>query len=646
MIQMFWLSILSLAAAGLGARIARLLKISSDVALERFVFGIGLGLGGLAYLTLLIGVFRGFHPVFLRVFLVGLILISYKDLIRIIQEGFHALREGIKCGRPWYEKFLIVLIVIHVALNGISAFAPLSYADALIYHFTIPKEYLTHRGICYLPYMMGNFPLNVHMIYLLGMATGGETTAVLFCWLTGVLVCLTLYLFARRYVSTFTALLAVALFYTTPTVTLLSSSGHVELGLTFFTLLSVFAFTRWIELRQAPWLTASGILIGLAVGTKLYAFASLAVMLFIIGALWLWPFPFGFSQRISFLKALSLCMGFGAIAAIVGSPWVIKNLVYTGNPVYPALYSIFGGRDWSEGPLALWQLKSAVASGTGRDVWNFILLPWNITFYGERFNAGRAGFGPVLLCFLPALFVKLRISRKQWPYCFFFVFSLGFTLFWFLFALQRGKHLMPIAPLVSVLIAWTAVWLIRVYPTLLRFACSLVLVVVLFFGLCVNVIYCAQFLPVVSGLESREEFLSKKLHYYEDVEWMNQNLPPGANLVYLEGLLNYHLQMDHVWASEISQGYIDWANIPDTDALLKRFKEVGATHLMLNKAKFENVQPHTKQILEGLKKTSLEEIYSSTRIVAASRTLSLGSLHVDVQVYQILYPERIQNSMD
>ena len=44
----------------------------------------------------------------------------------------------------------------------------------------------------------------------------------------------------------------------------------------------------------------------------------------------------------AWVKALAL---FGGIALIVAAPWYLCNLAFTGNPVYPFAYGIFGGRE-------------------------------------------------------------------------------------------------------------------------------------------------------------------------------------------------------------------------------------------------------------------------------------------------------------
>jgi hypothetical protein len=40
-------------------------------------------------------------------------------------------------------------------------------------------------------------------------------------------------------------------------------------------------------------------------------------------------------------------LAFAAAAAVVAVPWLARNLVWTGNPVYPLLYSVFDGAGWS-----------------------------------------------------------------------------------------------------------------------------------------------------------------------------------------------------------------------------------------------------------------------------------------------------------
>jgi hypothetical protein len=61
-----------------------------------------------------------------------------------------------------------------------------------------------------------------------------------------------------------------------------------------------------------------------------------------------------------------------------------------------------------------------------------------------------------------------------------------------------------------------------------------------------------QFVPVVAGLESREDFLARKIPTYVDVQWVNDNLPEGSRLLHLQPGFNYYLDVTYFWASMFS----------------------------------------------------------------------------------------------
>ncbi len=53
----------------------------------------------------------------------------------------------------------------------------------------------------------------------------------------------------------------------------------------------------------------------------------------------------GNPTRVASVSKCALAFALG-VAVTIG-PWLAKNLVLTGNPVYPLAYNLFGGRDWS-----------------------------------------------------------------------------------------------------------------------------------------------------------------------------------------------------------------------------------------------------------------------------------------------------------
>ena len=107
----------------------------------------------------------------------------------------------------------------------------------------------------------------------------------------------------------------------------------------------LFAGIRRNSSRSArPWRNAndwvlSGLLLGFACGTKYTGLETAGILLLILAFLAL-------RKRIEGgWKPLALVAG---LALLVGGPWYVKNIVSTGNPVYPFLFERFGGVDWDQ----------------------------------------------------------------------------------------------------------------------------------------------------------------------------------------------------------------------------------------------------------------------------------------------------------
>jgi hypothetical protein len=83
------------------------------------------------------------------------------------------------------------------------------------------------------------------------------------------------------------------------------------------------------------------------------------------------------------------------------SPWVIKNLLTTGNPVYPNLYSIFGGptgRRSRSSPLEVAERQRR----TARDFATYLMIPLRLVTDNRRFLAATFS-GSLMAVFLAGL---------------------------------------------------------------------------------------------------------------------------------------------------------------------------------------------------------------------------------------------------
>ena len=106
----------------------------------------------------------------------------------------------------------------------------------------------------------------------------------------------------------------------------------------------------------------STLVCGFALGTKLLA---LAVPTFAIGAL-----VVALRNEPKRGAAWLRIGGFALLAAAVAAPWYLKSYLWTGNPVYPFYYELFGGRYWTPQRAHEYALAQQ-AFGMGRDRCNF-----------------------------------------------------------------------------------------------------------------------------------------------------------------------------------------------------------------------------------------------------------------------------------
>lgn len=137
--------------------------------------------------------------------------------------------------------------------------------------------------------------------------------------------------------------------------------------------------------------------------------------------------------------------GIGAIATValgaivLFSPWAVKNWIFTGNPLYPQFYGLFGGADWSEEFARQWR-EWIFHLGPGRSLLDFLLLPWRLTFHSSPFYADFAGdLSPILF---PAVIVAL-LMPSLWPRLRpALLVSLIYLVLWFLSS-QQMRFLIP-----------------------------------------------------------------------------------------------------------------------------------------------------------------------------------------------------------
>ncbi|MCA1685993.1 MAG: glycosyltransferase family 39 protein, partial [Planctomycetia bacterium] len=314
-------------------------------------------------------------------------------------------------------------------IMALGAMLPAIDFDAIEYHLQGPKEYYLAGRITFLPHnVYTSMPFNVEMLHLLGMyvlddwwwgALVGQLLVALHAPLAAVMIAAVV----RRFGSPRAAWFAAVVYLTTPWVYRLAALPYVEGPLCYYHAALVWAAARaWAEpaprLRGRFWLLA-GLLAGGAMACKYPALISAVI-------------PFGLVALADAVRrrSPSALPAFAIGWAVVMTPWVAKNVVDTGNPVYPLAYRVFGGRHWDAAMDRKWSaahgprpiegglLWAAVVDVAGRSDWQsplyVALAPLAFLRRGSRRVAAALG-GYVAYLFLSWWLLTHRLDRFWLP---------------------------------------------------------------------------------------------------------------------------------------------------------------------------------------------------------------------------------------
>jgi hypothetical protein len=215
--------------------------------------------------------------------------------------------------------------------------------DELEYHLQVPREYYNCGQIhelrhnCY-----SYYPLGMEMLFLTGMCLRGGAYEGMYLakMLHGVFWCLAVggvFLSLRRDDET-RGRFAAGLLATVPMMLYLSFMALAELPGVCYLAIALLWLREY--LRDSTWKAALciGLMLGASCAFKYLSVGLVAapVLLVMTGA--------------SLLKARKLAhLPLVAFATLLlFSPWLVRNTIYTGNPVFPLATDIFGKGHWSD----------------------------------------------------------------------------------------------------------------------------------------------------------------------------------------------------------------------------------------------------------------------------------------------------------
>ncbi len=310
----------------------------------RFAAAAALGLGFIGIATLLLGLAGVFNAIAAWMLIGGGVVLAVYRLrgVRLPAPTF---------GLIWCVPLAILLAHALLAACLMPGFLwkpldPHPY-DVLSYHLQVPREWydagriipLTHNAFSYFPMLMETHFLSA--MHLRGGPWAGMYLCNLITLAHGVLTLAAVAgvahgLGASRMRSTCAVLLTAGV----PWVFQLSTVAYVETGVMLYSTLAVgFAAMALIRADPRKLFALAGVFAGLACGMKYTAFAMTAAPVCLIG---IGLLLLGQTDREGFKRRIVASLLLIGATAVVASPWLIRNAVWTGNPVFPLASGVFG----------------------------------------------------------------------------------------------------------------------------------------------------------------------------------------------------------------------------------------------------------------------------------------------------------------
>lgn len=450
--------------------------------------------------------------------------------------------------------FKIAVFVLSGIWITFLALTPIISRDALIIHMAFPKIWAKESFLFYQDYNLSTLSMmNLDYIYMLllkffswdGLPKIFHASLLL---ASGSFM----YFFLKKRTDDTIALVFTLIFFTIPINQRLASETYVDLGVLFFSTLSIIYLIKWIENETSDlkFLIYSAVFSGLSLGTKYTA----AILIFsIISYLGI-----NISRKDkNSVRALKFMLVYSSIVFLMISPWLIRNYLTIGNPFYPFLNSVFKPDIISvETNLQLTSSEYVTRKLLGESSLSILLIPFRIFFTG-RDNDLIGGFdgtlNPMLLImFIPLLFPKIRnLSSCNGSVKFLnFVFFLSFLLF-LGYGHLRIRYFIYIIP---VLIISNALFFKIIKDNLERKKYIMISAAVLTLFLFYNLKYSAVLfskLDTISylfGKETKDAYLYRKLPEYGVAQKINEHAEKNA-VIYevLCGHRTYHIDRTVVY---------------------------------------------------------------------------------------------------
>jgi len=505
----FVVILIAFGANGLGIPILRLIGQSKTfLPAERIIFSGLIGATILAGLVWLVGLVR--YDAVSMAAVLAFSLAFALVLSRRTAEPAIVLRAILPKGL-WLLVPLAILVILFVGVIG--SFAPPSDHDTIRYHLYLPeRDLLWGRIRVEFGWSIYEFfpPLSTmltRLVYALGGPVGAQLLNILWQIIAAGTAAALTFRLSRR---TDIAWLA-ALFFLSQRVSInLASAVSVEFVMAAYAGCTVLAAIVFMHRPNI----AMGIILGLVIG----GLANVKHHGLVYAACVFLPLILISIRRKEYRYPLVMA---AVIALLAILPWLIRNWVVTGNPIFPAFHQLFGDN------INLFE-QILATDKIGSDYLSVAFLPWTIFVNQNKFDGLQFGI-PFLLLFLPFAFIN-RDRRYLYLLA---VITTAYFAMWFLVMPNYIRFLVPLFPILCTVAALGA-GTIADATRAVKWSRGIILIIVVGLGIAQAGFLTAtgiRRIPAALKITSPVEYLESKpfLYYsqYNACNWVTDHLANG-----------------------------------------------------------------------------------------------------------------------